>query len=110
MFETYIHSITVLFDSLSTQPKTRSALAKVTASLTQSVDFIRSIIDDTGLNVAPQKRNQRQLRYEKLREEFILLISSLSKEEADRTKLKKVEAELASERADSKQKLLMYKD
>ena len=71
MFDTYVQTISLLIESIAGKNRSyKSDLSKVTGSLNQTVTYLRDICQDTGLNVSQQKRNQRQLRYERLREEF----------------------------------------
>jgi len=57
MFETYVRSITVMFESLpSGTKKFKNELAMVTNRLNDSVDFLREVCQETGLNVPETKR------------------------------------------------------
>ena len=53
----------------------------------------------------------RQVRYEKLREEFTQLVTKMCRgKDASQTQTQRLEAELAEERADARHKLALYKD
>ena len=68
MFEAYQSSMHQLF---LTMPKVKSSakseLAKIQQSFKESIDFMREVCNDTGVNVTQGKQVQRQVRYEKLK-------------------------------------------
>ena len=48
MFETYVRSITAMFEALPSK-QFKSELAKVTGSLSESIDYLRDVCEETGL-------------------------------------------------------------
>ena len=87
---------------------------------------MREVCADTGVNITQGKRVQRQVRYERLKEEFIKLIEKLttgnplplstmttskegSKQEMDKT-IRDLEETLNEERQNFDKKLKLYKD
>ena len=84
---------------------------------------MREVCADTGVNITQGKQVQRQVRYERLKEEFTKLIDKLGSkasqqplrttrktdDETER-KIKDLEETLQEERQDFQKKLKLYKD
>jgi len=56
----------------------KQELTKIRSNLKDSIAYIRDICSDSNLGVPKGKRVQRQVRYERLKDEFLKLISKLS--------------------------------
>ena len=55
----------------------RQELTKIRTNLQDSVAYMREICSDSTLGVPKGKRVQRQVRYERLKDEFLKLVSKL---------------------------------
>ena len=68
---------------------------------------MREICSDSSLGVPKGKRVQRQVRYERLKDEFLRLVSKLGSAEST---VPQTEEDQNLERADFQQKIGLYKD
>ena len=79
MFEAYAESLHQLFLQMpKVKQAAKSELTKIQSSFKESIGFMREVCADTGVNVTQGKRVQRQVRYERLKEEFLKLIEKLN--------------------------------
>ena len=56
----------------------KQELTKIRSNLKDSIVYMRDICSDSNLGVPKGKRVQRQVRYERLKDEFLKLISKLT--------------------------------
>lgn len=83
-------------------------LTKIHKNLQESVAYMREICSDSCLGVAKGKRVQRQVRYERLKDEFLSLIKRLTRNGVDRDRSE--EPLGGGERAEFQHKIALYKD
>ena len=80
LLESYCQSMSLIF-AKAIKPKKDTNLSmemkKIQKSLAETVFYMRELCEETGLNVPNSKRVQRQVRYERLRNEFINLIDKI---------------------------------
>ena len=78
MLEAYVESIGKLYMQVPrTRTSAKTELGKIMDSFRESVQYVRNIVNETGLNVTQGKRVQRQVRYDRLKEEFLKLSKKL---------------------------------
>ena len=110
MIETYTSALFELFgESLpkkSNNEEWRVDLKRVMQSFRESVSYMQTLCDETGLSVTQGKRVQRQVRYDKLKEEFSRLAQTLLQQGNGCKALKEAEVD----RIDSVRKIKLYKD
>ena len=80
LFEAFSESLFQLFIKLhGTKGQGKTELAKLRDNMQESVGYMRDICGkDSQLGIPTGKRVQRQVRYDRLKEEFLKLISKLS--------------------------------
>ena len=77
---------------------------------------MREICSDTSLGVPKGKRVQRQVRYERLKEEFLKLVTNLGEGMSNQgagskdDQMNYLKTQLETERSDFQQKIGLYKD
>ena len=62
----------------------KQELTKIKSNLKDSVAYMRDICSDSSLGVPKGKRVQRQVRYERLKDEFLSLIEKLETSEEEK--------------------------
>ena len=89
----------------------KKELGKIRANLTDSIGYMREICNDCSLGVPKGKRVQRQVRYERLKDEFLKLVNQIQiPQSAALESVPATELLGCEERSEFQQKIELYKE
>lgn len=88
----------------------KKELGKIRANLTDSIGYMREICNDCSLGVPKGKRVQRQVRYERLKDEFLQLINRIQIPQFAALKNGPATELGCEERSEFQQKIELYKE
>ena len=109
MFDAFADSFYSLCMQVVPKAKCNSKqeLTKIRSNLKDSVAYMRDICSDSSLGVPKGKRVQRQVRYERLKDEFLKLVSKLGECNDHPDSSSHLQSD---ERAEFHHKIALYKD
>ena len=88
----------------------KQELTRIRSNLKDSVAYMRDICSDSSLGVPKGKRVQRQVRYERLKDEFLKLVHLMGTADASPQVEEQLEQLMVVERGEFQQKINLYKD